>query len=75
MPTTHNAEPLVAAVDKLVERKPFAYVPAHNNLPLTNPSQSFDYVKNVNKKVSQVVETIDEKLVAVEGVEPPTLRI
>ena len=73
--TTHNAEPLVAAVDKLVERKPFAYVPAHNNLPLTNPSQSFDYVKNVNKKVSQVVETIDEKLVAVEGVEPPTLRI
>ena len=73
--TTHNVESLVAAVDKLVERKPFAYVPANENLNYTNTTHVFDYVSNINPEGSQVVETTEEKLVAVEGVEPPTLRI
>jgi hypothetical protein len=50
-------------------------VPANENLNYTNTTHVFDYVSNINPEVSQVVETTDEKLVAVEGVEPPTLRI
>ena len=72
---TQIVESLVDAVGKLVERKTFTFVPASENLPLTNPSHSFDYVAKDKQEGSQVVESIDKKLIAVEGVEPPTLRI
>lgn len=72
---THIVESLVDAVDKLVERKTFTFVPANENLPRTNPAHSFDYVAKDKQEDLQVVESIDKKLIAVEGVEPPTLRI
>lgn len=72
---THIVESLIDAVDKLVERKTFTFVPANENLSRTNPAHSFEYVSNNNLEDSQVLESTNKKLVAVEGVEPPTLRI
>ena len=42
---THNVELLVAAVDKLVERKTFTFVQANEKLSRTNPAQPFEYVE------------------------------
>jgi hypothetical protein len=42
---THSVELLLAAVDKLVERKAFTFVPAHENTFRTNSAQPFEYVE------------------------------
>jgi integrase len=50
--STDNAEPLVAAVDKLVERKHFTYVPAYEDLNHTKITQSFNYASDAKQEVS-----------------------
>tara|TARA_R110002110_G_scaffold93853_1_gene243836 strand:- start:2095 stop:3285 length:1191 start_codon:yes stop_codon:yes gene_type:complete len=42
---THSVELLLAAVDKLVARKAFTFVPAHENTFRTNPAQPFEYIE------------------------------
>lgn len=54
---THIVEALVEAVRKLEERKNFTFVPADENLPLTNPSHSFKYVSEMKPEDLQLVET------------------
>ena len=48
---------------------------SNKNLSRTITAQSFEHVSNNNSEDSQVLESNTKKLVAVEGVEPPTLRI